>query len=339
MTNTWATKQCFQALQIHNHDDDVHQFFEFEDSVQTTLIPVADGELFMRYRFDSTADKSAIIMIHGAGLSSAIFQQALNHWEDFHVFCIDLRGHGESSEFTSTQLNNPDFDLFDCFADDLKTCIELTTAEFGITNTFLLGHSLGGAAVQNFLVKYKNEAQTLLKGAVLLSTLSSSKRMNWWGQESFGKFTPWINAPAKTLVKSTVKFTNRLSENGSHESKIAATMLRSSFGKNAPLGAIQACAFLGAYCPNETKTLVFSNLLEFCVLDDLYKINLPVLVIGGKRDLLTSAGMLKTMSSKFKRGKLALLDGIGHMLMYEDDALFRNQLRCFVELNLNIPVS
>ena len=300
MSNTWANKQFFQALKIHNHDDDVHEFFEFEGSVQTTLIPVANGELFMRYRCDKNKNKPAIIMVHGAGLSSAIFQQALNHWDDFHVFCIDLRGHGESSEFTSPQLRSPDFDLFDCFADDLKACIDFVTQNFNVTNTFLLGHSLGGAAVQSFLVKYKGEAETLLKGAVLLSTLSSSKRMNWWGQESFGKFTPWINAPAKSLVKSAVKFTNKLLENGSHESKIAATMLRSSFGKNAPLGSVQACAFLGAYCPNETKTLVFSNLLEFCVLDDLYKINLPVLIIGGKRDLLTSAGMLKTMASKFK---------------------------------------
>ncbi|MEQ8925211.1 MAG: alpha/beta fold hydrolase [Fulvivirga sp.] len=70
--------------------------------------------------------------------------------EDYHVYSVDQRNHGQS----------PHSDVFDypTMADDLSDFID----QHSIKNPIILGHSMGGKVAMQYAVNYPNEWQKLI---------------------------------------------------------------------------------------------------------------------------------------------------------------------------------
>ncbi|MEH0157912.1 alpha/beta fold hydrolase [Limibacter armeniacum] len=84
-----------------------------------------------------------LIILHGLfGSSDNWLSIAKTLSEDYHVYIVDQRNHGQSP-------NTPEFD-YETFVEDLKNFIQ----EKGIENPIIIGHSMGGKVAMQFAAKY-----------------------------------------------------------------------------------------------------------------------------------------------------------------------------------------
>jgi len=104
---------------------------------------------------DFVADRPTLLMIHGAGGNSQIWQnQTRPLGKSINTFALDLPGHGESS-------GRPRSDLYE-YAQWLVEVIRSVFDE----PPFLMGHSMGGAIVQMAALSNPD----LIEGIILVGT-------------------------------------------------------------------------------------------------------------------------------------------------------------------------
>ena len=100
--------------------------------------------------------KATVVVVHGAaehlGRYEWVTGKLLN--AGYNVYRIDHRGHGHSGQVEGTPVARGHIDDFHALVDDLHMLVEKAKAENPSTKTFLLGHSMGGLAVDFHGIKY-----------------------------------------------------------------------------------------------------------------------------------------------------------------------------------------
>src|SRR5260221_2370404 len=104
-----------------------------------------------------------IVLSHGVTLSVRTWVRQLETLpaQGFRVVALDHRGHGDS------KLVDTGFSI-DNLGDDVRSVLEA----LDLHDAVLVGHSMGGIAVQSFLIRHPEIAAERVKGVVLLSTLA-----------------------------------------------------------------------------------------------------------------------------------------------------------------------
>lgn len=119
------------------------------------------------YEYLPRQNKPVLVFVHGLAVDH-------NYWEDYvkafeseyGILVYDLKGHGKSS----APKDRAEYAV-QYYADELAELISF----LGISNLFIIGHSLGGLIASEYMVRYEPKAL----GAVLLATPVSSKDVNW----------------------------------------------------------------------------------------------------------------------------------------------------------------
>ncbi len=108
-------------------------------------------------------DNPPIVLSHGVTLSVRTWFHQLEELpkEGFRTIAFDHRGHGQSV------LGDAGHSV-ENLAKDVKTVVE----GLDLRDAVLVGHSLGGVAVQSFVIRYPEIAAERVAGIVLLSTLA-----------------------------------------------------------------------------------------------------------------------------------------------------------------------
>ena len=108
--------------------------------------------------------RAILIIIHGLGGHSGLYANIINHLipKNYAVYSFDLRGHGQSPGQRG-YINS-----WDDFRQDLQAFVQLITNQQGEKPYFLLGHSLGGVIVLDYILHFPQIAQEL-KGAIALA--------------------------------------------------------------------------------------------------------------------------------------------------------------------------
>ncbi len=104
-----------------------------------------------------------VVFCHGVTLSSRVWAKQFETFPaaGFRAVAFDSRGHGESrAGDTGHSLDN--------LADDLRTVLEA----LDLRDVILVGHSMGGMAVQAFAIRHPDVLDERVSGLVLLSTSS-----------------------------------------------------------------------------------------------------------------------------------------------------------------------
>ncbi|MBP3059378.1 alpha/beta fold hydrolase [Texas Phoenix palm phytoplasma] len=105
--------------------------------------------------------KANVVILHGLGESSQEYihlSNFLNHYS-YNVIIYDIRGHGKSGG------KQGDIKHFYNFLDDLKCIVDFVRQKNKL-KIFLLGHSMGGIIVNNYLVKYGNVDGAIVSAAL-----------------------------------------------------------------------------------------------------------------------------------------------------------------------------
>ena len=107
--------------------------------------------------------RAIVVIVHGLGAHSDIFGNIVDFLVPRHygIYSFDLRGHGRSSG-QRAYINS-----WSEFREDLKAFLELVNTELVNTENsdcpiFLLGQSLGGTIVLDYVLHYPNKFQGLI---------------------------------------------------------------------------------------------------------------------------------------------------------------------------------
>ncbi|HEY5173920.1 MAG TPA: alpha/beta fold hydrolase, partial [Acidimicrobiia bacterium] len=235
-----------------------------------------------------------IVLSHGVTLSVRTWFHQLEDLpkEGFRAIAFDHRGHGRS-------VLGEEGHSLENLARDVKTVLE----GLDLHGAVLVGHSLGGVAVQSFVTRFAEVAAERVAGIVLLSTLA---------------YTPFGSRSTRTKARL-----ERISKRTPDAQwlwdapNLGFLAARLGFGKNPRPSHVELVRTMMAECPPETRRDAPRVLVGLDLTRALPNVRIPTLVIGGTADVLTPPFEARRIAGLIPDARLELLRDGGHMLMLE----------------------
>jgi pimeloyl-ACP methyl ester carboxylesterase len=235
-----------------------------------------------------------IVFSHGVTLSVRTWFHQLEALpkEGFRTIAFDHRGHGQS-------VLGEEGHSLDNLGRDVKTVLE----RLDLHDAVLVGHSMGGVAVQSFVTQFPEIAAERVAGIVLLSTLA---------QTPFGSQSTRTKARLEKLMKRAPD-----SQWLWDSPNLGFLAARVGFGKNPRPSHVELVRKMMGECPPETRLEAPRVLVGLDLTHALPNVRIPTLVIGGTNDVLTPPAEARRMAKLIPGARLELMSGGGHMLMLE----------------------
>jgi pimeloyl-ACP methyl ester carboxylesterase len=285
----YATERAVVARLRHRDDPDADSpLVPTIDEVQ--VVKGHDGaELYVISR----GAGPPVVFAHGVTLSSRVWAKQFDSIPEagFRAVAFDSRGHGESSIGDSGH-------SLDNLADDLRSILET----LDLHDAILVGHSMGGMAVQAFAVRHPDVLCSRVRGLVLMSTaarnlVSDSRR---------------IRGAVERVTGLTPDFAAFM-----RQRNLGFLLARVGFGNDPHASHVEATRQMLASCSRATLRDAGKALLSLDLTEDLPSVKLPVLVVVGTADALTPPRDSRHIADMLPNVELVEFAGAGHMLMYE----------------------
>jgi pimeloyl-ACP methyl ester carboxylesterase len=265
-----------------------------------------EGPIYVDHRIDShdrgviyvvengKRDDPPIVLSHGVTLSVRTWFHQLEDLpkQGFRTIAFDHRGHGQS---TLGEAGHSVENL----GNDVKSVVE----GLDLHDAVLVGHSIGGVAVQSFVINSPDVAAERVAGIVLLSTLAHTV---------FGSRSTRTKARLERLT-GVVPDASWLWNNRD----LGFLAARIGFGKSPRPSHVELVRRMMAECSHETRLNAPRALVGLDLTADLPRVRVPTLIIVGTADVLTTVAESKRMARLIPEARLEVLRGGGHMLMLE----------------------
>lgn len=285
----YATERALVARLRHRDDADAGE----------PLVPVFDEARILDSHDGGTiytisrGEGPVVVFCHGVTLSSRVWAKQFETFPaaGYRAVAFDSRGHGESrAGDTGHSLDN--------LADDLRTVLE----ELDLRDVVLVGHSMGGMAVQAFAVRHPDAVDARVAGLVLLSTSSHN-----------------LVSDARRVRGAVEKVVNVGPDVATfmRQRNLGLLLARIGFGNDPSPSHVEATREMLAACDKATTREAVSALLHLDLTEGLPKLRVPTLVIVGTADALTPARDSRRIAELIPDARLVEYPGSGHMLMYE----------------------
>jgi pimeloyl-ACP methyl ester carboxylesterase len=262
-----------------------------ESGVSVLRLPSHDGGSLYTV---SAGDERAppIVLSHGVTIDSRVWVKQMRSLPAAGVRAVafDHRGHGESiCGDTGHSMEN--------LAWDVRTVLE----GLDLHDAILVGHSMGGVAVQSFAIRFPEIAHARVRGLVLLSSLAKTQ------------------LSASRRLRSAVQRASDKFELGSIMARpdLGTMFARVGFGREPLASHVELARQMLADCVADTSRDAVGCLLGLDLTPDLPRIDLPTLVIGGTADLLTPPYEARRIAGLIPGARLVMVEHAGHMIMLE----------------------
>jgi pimeloyl-ACP methyl ester carboxylesterase len=235
-----------------------------------------------------------IVLSHGVTLSvrTWFYQLESLPQQGFRTIAFDHRGHGKSvcgdSGYSVENLGH-----------DLRSVL----LDLDLHDVVLVGHSMGGIAVQQFVTAFPDIARERVSGIVLLSTLSRAPLA-----AHHARYEAPLERVINHLPDSSWLWNSR---------NFGFLVTRLGFGAKPKPSHVELVRRMMADCGEETRLMASHALVGLNLADALRTVDLPTLVIGGTSDLLTPPSDARRIARRMPHARLEMLEGGGHMLMLE----------------------
>lgn len=251
-----------------------------------------------RYNEEGPFSAPVIIFIHGFPLNKSMWKPQIEAFkDDYRVIAYDVRGHGKSDA------GEMDFSI-NLFVTDL---INLMDA-FYIDKAILCGLSMGGYIALNAVENYPKRFSAL----VLCDTSCM--------------------ADPAPVIENRMKTIRELHEEGAE--KYAEESLVKLFAPDSlkmQISAVETVRkmIVKTSVPSMCNTLrALATRNESC--SGLHEIQIPVLILVGKEDVITPAATAQLMHEKIADSKLEIIPQAGHLSNLENPKEFNEKLRKFL---------
>ncbi len=233
----------------------------------------------MNLLVDQSGDGPTLTLLHGWAMHSGLFGRLTERLEDTRIQLLDLPGHGRRRNLEWPESTGK---LVDSIVNSA-------------TDGWLLGWSLGGLLA----MKAALAAPSRLRGLILIAaTPCFSQRPNW----SHGVAEPLVRQLAHELETGPEQVLNRFLALEVHGSEHAAADLR----------LLRTEAFRHGLPDQKALEAGLDLLRQTDLSDRLPEIELPVVLIGGRRDRLVPFEALEETARHLPNVELVRIPGAAH---------------------------
>ncbi len=285
----WALQRTLAQRTRSRPDSDHASDFALPEG-KAASFPSHDGGTIATLEY---GEGPTIVLLHGVTLSNRTWVKQFHELPEagFRVVAVDHRGHGDSEAGSSGH-------SIDNLAADLRTALDA----LDVHDAVIVGHSMGGIAVQAYVTRHPKHAAEHLRGIVLLSTLyrvriSEMHRL----QQLLGLVTDRTPDLGSVLARRD----------------LGLVLARIGFGANPQPSHVELTRQMIAECAPDTSRLAPRALLSLDLTSVLPAITLPTLVICGTYDAITPPGESRRIAELIPGARLELFPKAGHMLMLE----------------------
>jgi 3-oxoadipate enol-lactonase len=253
-----------------------------------------------RFGYEAAGDpaKTPLVFLHGIGGAARAWRGQVECFSNrYRAIAWDMPGYSGSSPLPAVSIAS----LADALDDFL--------AELRADRPILVGHSIGGMIVQQWLVKHPDKA-----AAVVLAQTSPA----------FGKTAgDW----QKAFIDARLGPLDR----GETLAELAPTLVSELVGDNPDLAGIVVARDCMASVPEESYRASMLALLGFDQRQALKDIKVPTLVLSGSKDKNAPAPMMAKMASFIPSASYVEIEGVGHLVNLERPAAFNFALDEFLK--------
>lgn len=239
-----------------------------------------------------------LVFLHGIGGAARAWRGQIEAFSDrYRAMAWDMPGYGGSAPLPAVSIAT----LADALRDFLK--------EVGAAKPILVGHSIGGMIVQQWLTKHPDAA-----AAVVLAQTSPAfgKADGDWQKE-------FIGARLGPL------------DRGETMASLAPTLVKELVGDDADVRGMELARDCMAAVPEASYRASMLALLGFDRRHGLKNIAVPTLVLSGSRDKNAPAPMMAKMATYIPSATYVELEGAGHLVNLERPAAFNAALDSFLK--------
>jgi pimeloyl-ACP methyl ester carboxylesterase len=234
-----------------------------------------------------------ILFSHGVTLSTRVWVKQFENLPEQRFRCIgfDHRGHGDSKVGdTGHSIVN--------LAEDVRTVLE----RMDLHDAILVGHSMGGIALQAFAVHHPDVAAERVRGMVLMSTLVKTYLSgSSWLRKMFERLTGGGPSAGELMTQQNLGF----------------FLARVGFGRDPQASHVELVREMIAACPKAASQEAVTALVGLDMTEDLPKIRVPTLVLSGSADVIAPPAQARRIAELIPDARLEVFKGAGHMLMLE----------------------
>ncbi len=290
----YATERALAARLRHRDDPDAGDALIPEFDEARILASHDGGTIYTISRGGGSRGTGPVVVFcHGVTLSSRVWAKQFETFPaaGFRAVAFDSRGHGESrAGETGHSLDN--------LADDLRTVLE----SLDLRDVILVGHSMGGMAVQAFAIRHPDVVDERVSGLVLLSTSSHN-----------------LVSDAKRVRGAVEKIVNLGPDVGTfmRQRNLGLLLALIGFGDDPLPSHVEATREMLAACDKATTREAVSALLHLDLTEGLPEVLVPTLVVVGTADALTPPRDARRIAELIPGARLVEYPDGGHMLMYE----------------------
>lgn len=262
-------------------------------------IKITANNITLSYSDEGPENVPVIIFIHGFPFNKEMWNSQMDALsENFRVIAVDVRGHGSS-------YSGVDEFSIELFVKDLLSLMDTLEIE----KTTLCGLSMGGYIALKAIEINPGRFEALIlcdTGCTTDSSEAKEKRM---------------------------KAIEIILENGVE--KFADDSLKNFFAPVTFTAKKELVAEIKEIMVNTTEKSVIKTLLalskrkETC--SQLWKINVPVLIMVGKEDKITPPEAAQFMHEKIEGSELYIIENAGHLSNMENPEKFNEQLKRFLD--------
>jgi pimeloyl-ACP methyl ester carboxylesterase len=265
-------------------------------------------------------DAPVLILTHGWGLDSTIWHYArLDLGDRFRLMVWDLPGMGLSRPAPHNGVS------LQAFAANLDLIIGMA----GQRKVFLVGHSIGGMAIQA-LARERPEAFDTVAGVVLLNTTNTNplKTMILAPLACALRWPVWEPALWLTIALQPLAW---LSAWQSYFSGAAHLANRIAFGSGVTRSELGHTTLLTTRNSPAHQARGNLAMLRWDAKGALAKSGVPVLIVGGANDIVTTPKASEGIARDTPHSRLEIIAGANHMSILERAAAYHEVIRDFVD--------
>ena len=310
----WSFLGRFLVLPLLTHRDTRPSRAVRSDGKVT---PGATGsELYVETHGQAAAP--AIVFTHGWGMDSTFWNYAKQDLADrFRVIAWDLPGLGKSRLAANRPVCLPDF------AADLGGLLRATPGG----PVVLVGHSIGGMTIQT-LIRDHPEQLNRVAGVVLLNTTYTNPLKTMIMSGLLRALQKPVLEPAMHLAKWLHPLV-WLSAWQSYLSGSAHMANRLGFGDFVTASQLEHVTLLATRNPPAVQMKGNLAMLNWDATGALARCTVPILVIGGDKDIITKLEASGVMSGDNPRAQLKVVEDVNHLGPMERADLYNDLIADF----------
>jgi 3-oxoadipate enol-lactonase len=262
----------------------------------TTCLKTEDG----RFAYEAAGDpaKTPLVFLHGIGGAARAWRGQIDGFSNrYYAMAWDMPGYGGSAPLDSVSIAT------------LAEALQEFLQEIGAKKPVLVGHSIGGMIVQQWLIKHPRTA-----AAVVLAQTSPA----------FGKAEgDW----QKQFIEARLGPLDR----GETMKSLAPSLVKELVGDHPDAGGMEVARDCMGSVPEASYRAMMLALLGFDQRKALGDIAVPTLVLSGSKDKNAPAPMMAKMATYIPSSTYIELEGAGHLVNLERPEAFDAALDQFLK--------